>query len=116
VLPATVTHTQPAWITVASLLGTWVTPSAAATNQGAAAYRIDTNGVVWLRGSLGAGTIGTAAFTLPSGFRPQTTLLQFAVISNNALGVVNIDSSGNVTPQVGSNVYFSLAGVAFATF
>lgn len=74
------------------------------------------NGIVYLKGLMKSGTINTFAFQLPAGFRPSAMLL-FAPGSNNA-GTVNltrldIDASGNVNPQAGTNVAYSLSGVSF---
>lgn len=112
VLPATVTHTQSAWVTMTGLTNSWVTPSASAANQGSAQYRLDSNGVVWLRGSIGAGTLNTTVFTLPAGFRPPV-LMQFAIVSLGAFGSVTIDTGGNISVN-GNNTYVSLSGVAFS--
>lgn len=69
---------------------------------------------VQLRGTMKSGTINTAAFTLPSGYRPPATL-PFAVASNGAFGVLLVDSGGVVTPQIGSNLNFAVNGVMFDT-
>lgn len=97
------------WITP-TLSGTWV--DYGAPWQGAG-YRKLNNEVVELRGLVRSGTIGTAIFVLPAGFRPAADEY-FAVNSNGAFGTVSVDSSGNVTPQVGSTSYVSLAGIHFA--
>jgi hypothetical protein len=68
---------------------------------------------VRLRGSIHSGTVGSTAFTLPPGFRPQGTMT-FAVVSNSLFGIVTIDSSGNVKPiSPSSNVSVSLDGISF---
>jgi hypothetical protein len=56
-----------------------------------------------IRGAVAGGTITTTAFTLPVGCRPPATVY-FPTASNNLFGQFYIDSSGNVTPSVGSNV------------
>lgn len=112
VLPTTVTHTQSAWVTMTGLTNSWVTPSASASNQGSAQYRFDSNGVVWFRGSIGAGTLGATFFTMPSGLRPPV-LQQFAVVSLGAFGLITIDTTGAVSAS-GNNTYVSLSGVSYS--
>ena len=78
-----------------------------------AAYRKDVQGIVYLRGRLMSGTVGSAAFTLPPSFRPLSTLA-FAVVSNAAAGLVEISSAGVVTPKSPSNnTYVSLDNISF---
>lgn len=90
------------------------------TNYGSpyakAAYYKDAAGFIRFTGIIkatGAGDVGTAAFTLPPGFRPPTDEI-FVVISNNAVGRLDITSGGVVTPVSPSSYQFvSLSGVAF---
>lgn len=77
-----------------------------------AGYWKDSFGVVHLRGGIQSGTINTAAFTLPIGYRPNNTEV-FAVTSNGAFGSVSVSSAGAVTPTVGSNVSVYLDGLTF---
>lgn len=77
------------------------------------AYRLDSNGYVHLKGLIRNGTVGSAAFTLPTGYRPAAAELR-CVISNGAIGRVDIDSSGVVTPSSpASAVWVSLDGIIF---
>lgn len=78
-----------------------------------AGYRI-VGGVVWLRGVVTGGTttVGTTIFTLPAGFRASHRLI-FPVVSNNAFGRASVDPDGTVQFFIGSNVWFSLDGIAF---
>jgi hypothetical protein len=76
-----------------------------------AAYRIQ-EGRVYLRGLIKSGTITTAAFTLPAGYWPAAAVYQI-VVSNNAVGVVDVRANGQVIAQVGNNTHFSLDGVTF---
>lgn len=69
--------------------------------------------VVELRGSIKTGTIGNAAFTLPSGFRPPADT-PFGVESNAAHGRVTITSAGVVTPDVGNTARVVLNGIRFS--
>jgi len=77
-----------------------------------AGYYLDGFGVVHLQGSIKSGTINTAAFTLPTGYRPTSTLT-FAVVSNNTIGGVTVSSAGVVTPTFGNNAYVALDGISF---
>ena len=77
-----------------------------------AAYRIEPSGIVRFKGRIKSGTINTAAFTLPAGYRPAQAL-RFAQSSNGAFGELIVDSNGVVNPAVGSNAAFNLDGVAF---
>lgn len=75
----------------------------------------DPLGIVHLRGLIKSGTVGSAAFTLPPGFRPPLAET-FAVLSNGALGRVDVASDGTVTPMTPSNnTYVSLSGIQFRT-
>lgn len=77
-----------------------------------AGYYKDPFGVVHLRGLIASGTIGLTAFTLPAGYRPTNNELMIA-LSNGAVGAVDINSNGNVTPSLGNNAYVSLDGLTF---
>lgn len=74
-------------------------------------------GRVRLRGLIDAGTLGSAAFTLPTGWRSNRKQW-FAVGcevdgASPTPGFVTIDASGNVTPVYGDNASFSLDGIEF---
>ena len=78
-----------------------------------AAYWKDPLGFVHLRGVIQSGVVGSAAFTLPPGFRPAGTVL-LATISNNAIGRVEVANTGTVTPiSPSSNVWVSLDGLYY---
>lgn len=72
----------------------------------------DPMGLVRIEGLIKSGTIPAAAFTLPVGYRPSNGHL-FAVISNGAIGRVDVAPTGQVVVQAGNNAYVSLAGIAF---
>jgi len=79
-------------------------------------YRGYVNGDVQLRGVAKNGTINASMFTLPVGFRPVIgNGFNGPVASNSAFGYVNINNTGNVTPVVGSNAWYSLDGTIFST-
>jgi hypothetical protein len=124
---ATTQGAAPTWATVFTVDATgaivqpgWIAPTFANgwVNFGAgtqvAGYTKDTNGWVHLRGTISTGTLNTAAFVLPSGYRPAATR-GFTGLSNGAFGQLNVDSSGNVTPVLGSNANFSLDQAHFDT-
>jgi hypothetical protein len=67
---------------------------------------------VEIRGAVAGGTIGLAAFTLPSGYRPPAGL-EVATVSNSLFGVLGVGATGAVTPAVGAVVSFWL-GCSFA--
>lgn len=81
-------------------------------SYGNAGYWKDSVGVVHLTGMIKSGTIGAAAFTLPTGYRPATDAA-FSASSNSLFALVNVLSTGVVRPDVGSNVSFSLEGITF---
>lgn len=79
-----------------------------------AKFWFDRESNVHLEGTIKDGTINTVAFTLPVGYRPATTQ-KFAVISNGAIGELEIQTDGDVLPVSGSNVSFNLNGAYFTT-
>lgn len=84
------------------------------TTDAPAAFWRDPMGWVHLRGLIKSGTIGNVAFTLPPGFRPPLREV-FAVLSNGAIGRVDVQADGQVIPAAGNNTYVSLAGIHFRT-
>lgn len=100
----------PGW-TAPTLTASWVNFGGGYNNVG---YYKDSTGRVYLCGVIKSGTIGSAAFTLPVGYRPAAKCL-FATISNAALGRLEVDTSGNVIPITGSKVWFSLDNISFQT-
>lgn len=81
-----------------------------------AAYVKTPDGWVRLFGVIKNGTVGSPAFFLPPGYRPDPDALPgpFAVDSNGAFGRVDIDPNGAVTPKLpSSNTSVSLEGITF---
>lgn len=76
-----------------------------------AAYMKDNLGFVHLKGTVRAGTVNATIFTLPTGYRPDTTRT-YAVPSNALFGIIKIDTDGTVILTVGSNVSAGL-GITF---
>ena len=98
---------------------TWKTP-AWGTNWGnygnsynTGGYYRDGDGIVHLKGLVTGGSYGNSAtlFTLPVGFRPGGRCL-FTVITDNAHGRLDITTTGQVIPYVGSG-WLSLDGISF---
>lgn len=100
------------WI-APTLLNSWV-------NYGApyntAAYMRTDDGLVLLRGAIKSGTTtaGTVLFTLPVGFRPAGGTIEFATVSNGAIGQIDVETDGDVVIRVGGNTRLSLNNVIFA--
>lgn len=80
-----------------------------------ASFYKDNTERVYLQGLIYNGTINLPAFTLPPAYRPVATVI-FIALSNNLVGRVEVQASGNVvavTPS--SNVWVSLSGISFRT-
>ena len=82
-----------------------------------AKYSKDVWNNVSLVGRIDTGTSGTAAFTLPEGFRPNEDM-EFICAGeaggSPAVAYVTITSSGVVTPTIsGASIEVSLDGIAF---
>lgn len=77
-------------------------------------YTKASDGLVTVKGMVSGGTTtaGTIIATLPSGYRPAGELL-LAGYSNGAYARVDINTSGNILFEAGSNVWFSLDGITF---
>ena len=94
-------------------LETWIAPTLVNSWAGSTArYYRNNFGEIRLSGSITTGTIGTTAFTLPTGYRPSQ-IVRCPVESNGAFGYVVINTDGTVVPTIGSNTRFSLDGVYF---
>lgn len=64
-------------------------------------FRKDPFGRVWVRGTLSGGAVNTTIFTLPTGYRPITTLYFDCLRAGGASGgYVYIDTAGNVLANV----------------
>ena len=99
------------WTTV-TYTNAWVTSGAVAV----AYARDESEGVVYLRGSMSTGAIGTSPFTLPARFRPSVGPRFYAVPSGTGpytMAVIQIDTTGVVTVLAGDNARVSLDGVVF---
>lgn len=78
-----------------------------------AGYLKRPDGWVELTGVIKNGTVGSAAFTLPPGFRPSS-LKSLLTLSNGTTGRVDIGADGTVTPLApSSNLSVVLDGLHF---
>jgi hypothetical protein len=62
---------------------------------------------VIVEGACMSGTINTAAFTLPAGYRPSQAL-NFGTVTNTGFGSIAITTGGVVTPATGGTGWFSV--------
>jgi hypothetical protein len=85
-----------------------------AAGEALAGYWRDPFGFVTLKGVIKTGTINTACFTLPPGYRPLEKQL-VATISNGAIGRLDVTTAGAVIPVSGNNAYFALNNISFPT-
>jgi hypothetical protein len=102
------TITPTAW-TAVTFTNSWV-------NFGAGEQDVEYRKIgdlVFVRGAMKSGTVGSASFTLPVGFRPPA-IVYFAVPSNSLYGQFRISSAGAATLTSGSNVSALLDGVSFS--
>lgn len=87
----------------------WVNFGAPYSNAG---YLKDALGFVHLVGMIKLGTVGSAAFVLPPGYRPGTTKTLSALSNNGTttiIGRIDVDSAGNVVPtSPAANTWLSL--------
>jgi len=75
-------------------------------------YMKDTLGFVHLAGLVKNGVVGYNVFTLPTGYRPGSTI-GFATYCSTGIASVYIDSGGNVTFPSGANGFVFLDGITF---
>lgn len=97
-----------AW-TTPTLLNSWVNFGGGFFNAG---FYKDPFGIVHLRGVIASGVLAQAAFVLPAGYIPTSTVM-VGVNSNDAMGRLHIDTTGQVIPRIGSNVFFTLDSITF---
>lgn len=77
-----------------------------------AGFKKDAVGNVYLTGLVKSGTVNTAIFTLPVGYRPAYRKI-FATTSNNVHARFDVQPSGVVSTTNGSNAWVSLDGITF---
>ncbi|WP_395842993.1 hypothetical protein [Archangium violaceum] len=96
--------------TVTGYLNGW-TAYTSNGRQGASYYR-DGSGRVHLEGMIRGGVGNTVAFNLPRDYRPPATR-DFAIVSNDGPGYVEILGNGDVRIVTGSATWTSLCGISF---
>jgi hypothetical protein len=89
--------------TTPSLLNSWTNYAGGYNNAG---YR-KVGTVVFIRGLVTGGALGTVVFTLPTGHRPSGRII-LATQSNSALGRLDIAADGSVYAQAGTAGWFSI--------
>lgn len=114
-----VTAGEHPWVTVGgsdslspSFINGWTNMDASHESVG---FRINSDGIVQLRGNMSSGSLDVSAFQLPVGYRPALEV-QFVSITNMVHGWLVITTDGHVVPGasfVGSNVWYSLESVFF---
>jgi microcystin-dependent protein len=106
-----------AWHTIGSagepaFQNSWTNYGSAPSVSVAAFYR-DPLGVVYLKGVVKSGTVGSVpVFTLPVGYRPIERR-SYAVLSNGALAIALVQPNGQVQVVSGSNNDVSLDVISF---
>ena len=110
-------YTGSAWVAlwddtgwqVPSYTNSWTNSDGPAAGGTAAGYRRQGQ-CVYMAGRIQTGTSGTAAFTLPAGFRPAAALYVPTVTTGSgiAVGVLTISSAGVVTPSALSYTVLSI--------
>jgi hypothetical protein len=98
------------WTPVTGFLNGWANYGGWAL----AAYR-KVNDLVYMRGLVRSGTIGSNIFILPVGYRPAGGSLIFPTVTGEpgSLGRIDIQGSGEVTHAFGNNGYVTLSGIVF---
>lgn len=100
-------------ISVSAFENSWVNTDVA--YFGPARYWRDAFGNVHLEGNIKNGSLNTAAFTLPAGYRPQYEM-QLPTSSANAFGQIRISTNGQVIPRVGGTTDVNLNGIVFRAY
>lgn len=101
---------EDAWHTVTSFTNSWA--QYGDFTYGTIGYYKDALGTVHLRGLLASGTLNTAAFTLPAGYRPEYGQI-YGTVAGGAFAELRVYNDGTVVPVSGSTAWFSLFGVTF---
>jgi len=102
--------TQEAWRPV-TFQNAWTNFDVNAYNS--AGCMLDSQGFVHLRGLVKNGQQGTTIFTLPSGLTPEKRQLFAVQTSPNAIGRVDVLSTGEVLVVMGNSGWVSLDGLTF---
>lgn len=109
-LTVTGNFNRPTSIIAPTLINGWVNHSL--TYNDAGYYKA--GGRVYIKGMVKNGTLSSPIFILPPGYRPAEREL-IVVISNGALGRLDIATDGSVIPHSqSSNAWFSMDNISFA--
>lgn len=103
------THIAEVEWTAPTLGNSWVNFGSPHASAG---YKRDVHGLVHIKGLIKSGTMNSAIFTLPEGYRPSEQLV-FSVISNGAIGRLDVFVDGDVKLVSGSNAWVSLDSISF---
>src|SRR5580765_296207 len=98
----TTVTTPTAWTNVTAFLNGWV----AYAGLRAPRYR-KIGDIVYVEGLVRNGTVGAAAFIMPTGFRSNDSYT-IACVSNSLFGYISVNPDGSIVPQVGASAWFSL--------
>ena len=107
------TFGNEAW-TAPTLLNSWVNYGSGIQ---AARYRKDSNGTVHIQGLIKNGIIGTSTvlFVLPTGYRPDATLIFICGQYNNVYGRIDVHANGSVALGSTGNATWQNITLSFAT-
>jgi hypothetical protein len=113
--PTTGIFNLSAWTVISSFTNSWV-DAGGALGVSTVRYRKDLFGNVQLVGTIKTGTIGSAAFSLPSGSRPFTTLFLPGIdVGTSGVARFDVQAGGAVIPQSGTNTTGLAFNFIFAT-
>lgn len=88
------------WTNVSAFTNSW-------TTGGLSPAYILIGRVVYLRGNIQSGTANTAAFTLPSGYRPSMNGYWTVINTGTTLNRIEVQTSGAVIPLNSALTYLS---------
>lgn len=100
--------TKEAWITP-TLQNGWT--NLGGGNATAGYYKHD--GRVYIKGTVTGGTVPSAVFTLPAGYRPLETYIYGAAAAASAYARINLQADGQVIVQQGSTTWTALGNISF---
>jgi len=99
------------WTNISSFSNSWVNFGG---THAVAAYKKIGN-IVYLKGLIKDGTLGSKAFTLESGYYSTEYFILSTIASSGTVGSGRLDvqTNGDVVPRSGGNTWFSLNGLCF---
>lgn len=78
-----------------------------------AGFYKDVTGRVHLRGVVTGGTVNTAMFVVPAGYRPALNLIMAVRDGAGALQRFNVQTNGNVSMEAGNNAFVGIDGISW---